>query len=205
MELKDKVLIALLSIIVIFFTINTVMTFTQFKAIQDKLEGTKSTIEVLQELNLKMDSINNSFDDKINEYNEILDSLPLGSPLDTIAISSNYGWRRSPFSRSWQLHTGLDLKGTYWDTVYATGSGIVTMSGWNSGYGRGIIIEHIGGYKSKYAHLSRAFVKRGEAIVDGQAIGRCGKTGAVTGQHLHYEVIRNKKTTDPYKYIIADI
>ena len=205
MEIKDKILITLLSIIGIFFTINTFMIFTQLKSIQDKLEGTESTIEVLQELNLKMDSINNSFNDKINEYDEILDSLPLGSPLDSVIVSSNYGWRRSPFSRRWQMHTGLDLKGTYWDTVYATGSGTVKMSGWNAGYGRCIIIDHIGGYKSKYAHLSRAFVKRGEAVVDGQPIGRCGKTGAVTGQHLHYEVIRNKETTDPYKYIFADI
>jgi len=204
-RIKDKILIASMSIIVIFFTINTVMIFAQFKEIQDKLEVTETTIEVLQELNLKIDVIRNSFNDKINEYDEILDSLPLGSPLETIAISSNYGWRRSPFSRSWQKHSGIDLKGTYWDTVYATGSGIITMSGWNAGYGRCIIIDHIGGYRSKYAHLSMAFVKRGDAIIDGQPIGRCGRTGAVTGQHLHYEVIRNKETTDPYKYIFADI
>jgi murein DD-endopeptidase MepM/ murein hydrolase activator NlpD len=205
MELRDKVLITLLSIIVIFFTINTIMVFTQLRAIQDKLEVTETTIEVLQELNLKMDSINNSFNNKIDEYNGILDSLPLGSPLDTVSISSNYGWRRSPFSRSWQRHSGIDLKGTYWDTVYSTGSGIVTMSGWNAGYGRCIIIDHVGGYKSKYAHLSRTFVKMGDSIIDGQSIGKCGKTGAVTGQHLHYEVIRNKETTDPYQYIFVDI
>lgn len=192
-------------IIVIFFTVNTIMLFTQFKSIHKKLKGTETAIEVLQDLNLKMDSINNSFDNKIKEYDSILDSLPLGSPLDTVSISSNYGWRRSPFSRSWQRHSGIDLKGTYWDTVYSTGSGIVTMSGWNAGYGRCIIINHIGGYKSKYAHLSRTFVKLGDSIIDGQPIGKCGRTGAVTGQHLHYEVIRNTQTTDPYPYIFADI
>ena len=194
-----------MSIIVIFFTINTIMLFIQFKSIHKKLKGTENAIEVLQNLNIKMDSINDSFDNKIREYDNILDSLPLGSPLDTVAISSNYGWRKNPFSRNWQRHSGIDLKGTYWDTVYATGSGIVKMSGWNSGYGRCIIIDHVSGYKSKYAHLSRTFVKRGDSIIDGQPIGKCGSTGAVTGQHLHYEVIRNNKTADPYAYIFADI
>ena len=59
----------------------------------------------------------------------------------------------------------------------------------------------MGGYESKYAHLSRIFVKRGENVVDGQPLGRCGSTGAVTGQHLHYEIIRNGEVTDPMVYI----
>ena len=200
-----KLLFGVLAVILVFFTVNTFIVFNKFQSIEKKLNGTEESIKMLRQINNKMDSINDSFDNRIQEYNDILDSLPLGSPLDTVAISSNYGWRRSPFSKNWQLHAGIDLKGTYWDTVYATGSGTITMSGWNSGYGRCIVIDHIGGYKSKYAHLSRTFVKKGDSVVDGQAIGKCGKTGAVTGQHLHYEVIRNKQTTDPYAYIFFDI
>jgi len=202
---KNKFLLLVLGLILVFFTINTVQVFYQFKAIQKKLDGQEESIKLMKDFNIKLDSLSNSFNEEIEYYEEVLDSLPLGSPLDTLEVSSNYGWRRSPLSRRWQLHTGLDLKGTYWDTVYATGSGIVDMSGWNAGYGRCIIINHTGGYKSKYAHLSRTFVKRGDTIIDGMAIGRCGKTGMVTGQHLHYEVIRYNKTTDPSYYISSDI
>ena len=150
-----------------------------------------------------IDSLENSFNKKLNEYNNILDSLPLGSPLDTTVIMSNFGPRRSPITGSWQHHAGVDLQGTYWDTVYATGGGVVIMANWNTGYGKCVEIEHIGGYHSKYAHLSRIWVKRGDSVNVGDPLGRCGRTGEVTGQHLHYEISRNDELTNPLPYIFV--
>ena len=100
------------------------------------------------------------------------------------------------------MHSGVDLIDTWKDTVYTTGDGVIKFAGWNAGYGRCVIVSHIGGYESKYAHLSRIFVKRGENVLDGQPLGRCGSTGMVTGQHLHYEIRRNGEVTDPMAYII---
>ena len=131
-----------------------------------------------------------------------MDSLPLGSPInDTIKISSDYGGRRNPFGNGWNFHSGLDIHAWIYDTIYSTGSGTVKKAYWMGGYGRCIVITHAGGYESTYAHLYRMFVNKGDSIRKGQAIGRAGNSGAVTGPHLHYEIRRDKKSTDPIEYI----
>ena len=162
----------------------------------------------IQNLTLDLETTQQNFYciiDSINGvYQNALDSLPLGSPLDTICVSSTYGVRRGPLSGGWKMHSGIDLKGTYWDTVYATGSGLVSMSKWNAGYGKCVRVDHILEYSSKYAHLSRIFVKKGDFVVKGQPLGKCGKTGATTGQHLHYEISVNGNTVDPYLFLFFD-
>jgi murein DD-endopeptidase MepM/ murein hydrolase activator NlpD len=150
-----------------------------------------SALNELRKLNLHYDSLLN-----------IVDSLPLGSPLDSLEISSEYGWRRSPFNVGWQMHGGTDYMAAWHDTVYATGNGVVSRSRWIGGYGRCIIIEHAWGYESKYAHLHKYFVKKGDTVYKGQAIARAGNSGAVTGPHLHYEVRRNGKTTNPEAFML---
>ena len=138
----------------------------------------------------------------IERLSGVLDSLPLGSPIsDSINISSNYGPRRNPLGTGWRFHSGLDIHAWIYDTIYSTGAGVVKFAGWNHGYGRTIMIEHVGGYESVYAHLYKIFVHKGDSITRGQALGRAGNSGAVTGPHLHYEIRRNDKTTDPLQYI----
>ena len=162
----------------------------------------------INDLTLELDERINHFHCQIDSINEIyqnaLDSLPLGSPLDTILISSNYGVRKSPLGARWRMHSGIDLKGTYWDTVFSTGNGVVTMAGWNAGYGKCVRVNHIEGYVSKYAHLSKIFVKRGQFVLKGTPLGKCGSTGASTGQHLHYEININGQTVDPYLFLTFD-
>ncbi len=145
-----------------------------------------SALNELRKLNLHYDSLLN-----------IVDSLPLGSPLDTLEISSDYGWRKSPVGLGWQMHSGTDYLAAWYDTVYATGSGVVRKTHWMGGYGRCIVIDHAWGYQSKYAHLYKYFVEKGDTVYKGQAIARAGNSGAVTGPHLHYEVKRGKKTVNP--------
>ena len=105
------------------------------------------------------------------------------------------------FLNGWNFHSGLDIHAWIYDTIYATGSGRVKTAYWMGGYGRCIVITHAGGYESTYAHLYRMFVNKGDSIRKGQAIGRAGNSGAVTGPHLHYEIRRDKKSTDPIEYI----
>ena len=130
-----------------------------------------------------------------------MDSLPLGSPLDTLILSSKFGWRKKPLGDGWQKHTGVDFLAAWYDTVYATGSGLVIKSGWSMGYGRQIKISHCGGYESTYAHLYKVFVRIGDSVTLGQPIGRAGNSGIVTGPHLHYEILRNDEKTNPIPYI----
>ena len=148
----------------------------------------------------KIDSLHNHLDSLYNDINilhQYLDSLPLGSPLDTLIISSHYGWRKLPLYGGWRMHSGTDFYAAWSDTVYSTGHGKITMSGWNLGYGRQIKISHCSGYESSYAHLYRLFVKVGDSVRLGDPIARAGNSGAVTGAHLHYEISRWGEKINP--------
>ena len=156
--------------------------------------------EIHQQNTSRIDSINTYIDslhENINVLHQYLDSLPLGSPLDTLIISSNYGWRKLPLYGGWRMHSGTDFYADWNDTVYSTGHGKITMSGWNFGYGRQIKISHCSGYESSYAHLYRLFVKVGDSVRLGDPIARAGNSGAVTGAHLHYEISRWGEKINP--------
>jgi murein DD-endopeptidase MepM/ murein hydrolase activator NlpD len=153
---------------------------------ENEIEDLKEEIEInLQDHQLDVDSLTQ----QIKSLELTLDSLPMGNPLDTLLIMDSFGTRKHPIFGTWQLHSGIDLIDTYKDTVYATASGISTMATWNAGYGKCITLKHAHGYSSKYAHLDRLFIEKGDSVVKGQPIGTMGSTGAVTGQHLHYEVL----------------
>jgi murein DD-endopeptidase MepM/ murein hydrolase activator NlpD len=131
--------------------------------------------------------------------------LPIGSPLDLTLIRSKFGNRRDPITRRWSKHQGLDLKGTSKDTVYSTGAGIIECSGWNHGYGKCIVIDHMNGYKTLYAHLSQCLVNEGTYITDHYPIGKVGSTGRSTGAHLHYEITYSNQHKDPINFIYINL
>ena len=165
----------------------------------------RDLIKIMNTHEKKMDKVLQQYRDMNTHYDSlinIVDSLPLGSPLDTLEISSDYGWRRSPFNVGWQMHAGTDYMAAWHDTVYATGNGVVSKSRWMGGYGRCIVIDHAWGYQSKYAHLYRYFVKTGDTVYKGEPIARAGNSGAVTGPHLHYEVRRNGKSANPSQFVL---
>jgi|7_EtaG_2_1085326.scaffolds.fasta_scaffold25269_2 murein DD-endopeptidase MepM/ murein hydrolase activator NlpD len=156
-------------------------------------------------LNNKVNILNDSIlvaNNHIDSLYSILDGLPLGSPLDSVQIDDRFGVRKHPVLKIWRRHWGLDMKGTYRDTIYATGIGKIKKASSGLGYGNYVIIKHLGGYESLYAHMNKVFVKEGDKIKRGDSIGTVGSTGFSTGPHLHYEVIRNNKKTDPEKYLL---
>lgn len=111
-------------------------------------------------------------------------------------INCPYGYRSSGF------HTGIDLGGSYGDNVYAYKSGtIIKVQHSNSSYGNMILIEHGNGMQSRYAHLSSTNVNVGDKVNAGSIIGFEGSTGNSTGVHLHFEIIINGNTVNPYNYI----
>jgi len=101
---------------------------------------------------------------------------------------------------SWR-HTAVDIAGPVGTPIYAADSGVVEVEGWGTGYGNQIVINHGGGKKTRYAHLSKFYVKKGEEVTKGQAIGAMGSTGWSTGPHLHFEVIINGTKYNPLNYI----
>lgn len=108
-------------------------------------------------------------------------------------ISSNYGYRWG------KLHTGMDIAGVKDKTIMAADNGKVTFAGWKGRYGNAIIIDHGGGYETLYGHLSKIEVEKGQKVAQGQKIGVMGSTGNSTGTHLHFEIIKDGKTTNPAK------
>jgi murein DD-endopeptidase MepM/ murein hydrolase activator NlpD len=76
-----------------------------------------------------------------------------------------------------------------------------TSSGWNVGYGNCILIDHGNGLKTRYAHLSKIYVRVGQRVGTGDKIGAVGSSGNSTGPHLHFEVIKNGRTQNPLNYL----
>ena len=86
--------------------------------------------------------------------------------------------------------------------VIAPAGGVVTYAGWREGLGRTVQIEHGYGYKTIYGHNSKLVVKKGDRVERGDVIAHVGSSGRSTGPHLHYEVHRNDKVVNPYKYVV---
>lgn len=111
-------------------------------------------------------------------------------------VTSNYNERR------WgRAHKGIDIANNYGVPVNASASGIVIYADWNGSYGRKVIIFHGFGYSTVYAHLNRIYVKEGEEVVKGQAIGEVGNSGRSTGPHLHYEVLKEGIPQNPRDFL----
>ncbi len=98
-------------------------------------------------------------------------------------------------------HTGVDVADRVGTPIYAADAGTVVTVGWNrGGYGNQIVIDHGGGKKTRYAHLSAFAINNGQKVKKGQYIAAMGSTGRSTGPHLHFEVILNGRVTNPLNY-----
>lgn len=114
-------------------------------------------------------------------------------------LSSRYGNRVHPIFKTKRLHAGVDLAAPLGTPVYAGGDGVVRRAQWVSGYGRFVELDHVNGYQTAYAHMSRIAdgLKPGDRVKQGQVVGYVGSTGNSTGNHLHYEIRINGRTADP--------
>ena len=130
----------------------------------------------------------------------IIQQSVFSSPLSGgYRISSPFGERIHPILRYRRMHTGVDLAAAYGTPIKSAGDGRVEFVGKKGGYGRYILINHGNGYKTGYGHLS-AFsrnLKNGLRVSRGQLIGKVGSSGLSSGPHLHYELIKDKKFTNP--------
>ena len=117
------------------------------------------------------------------------------TPINGARLSSGYGNRRHPILGYTKLHTGTDFAAPRGTPIYAAGNGSVVYAGRKGGYGIYVRIRHNGTYQTAYAHMSGIArgVRKGKRVDQGQVIGYVGTTGRSTGNHLHYEVIRNGK------------
>ncbi|MFZ2955465.1 MAG: M23 family metallopeptidase [Candidatus Ozemobacteraceae bacterium] len=112
-------------------------------------------------------------------------------------LSSPFGYRKSPFGRRIEFHSGIDLRAPRGTPIHAAAPGKVVFSGWKRGYGMTLEIEHANGIRTVYAHCSRLLATLGSSIQGGATIAQVGTTGSTTGSHLHFEVMRNNRLFNP--------
>ncbi len=152
-----------------------------------------------------------SFDEVVKlckENDEKLKCIPAIQPVankDLKYTASGYGLRIDPIYNTTKFHEGMDFSANIGTPVYATGDGVVTKAGWQSGYGKIIKIDHGYGYETWYAHLNDMDVRVGQKVVRGQVIGEVGNTGKSTGPHLHYEVHVKGRVVNPVNYYFMDL
>jgi murein DD-endopeptidase MepM/ murein hydrolase activator NlpD len=138
--------------------------------------------------------------DKVKKQVSYLNAMPSIKPVGT-KVTDTYGYRSNPFTnRGSEFHNGIDFAGDTGTSIKATGDGVVIFAGWQSGYGKVLIISHGYGVTTLYAHNSKLLVEKGDKVKKSQIISKMGSTGRSTGSHLHYEVRVNGKIVNPTKY-----
>lgn len=112
-------------------------------------------------------------------------------------ISSRYGMRRHPILGYRRMHAGLDFKAGYGTPIVAVTDATVSSAGRAGGCGNAVRLDHGNGLSTRYCHMSRMAVSRGQRVRRGQVIGYVGSTGLSTGPHLHYEMYRGGRAINP--------
>lgn len=106
-------------------------------------------------------------------------------------ITQYYSWR----------HRAIDIANKIGTPIYAAADGVVVVAGWGTGYGNHIDIDHGGGLKTRYAHMSKFYVGVGDHVKKGEVIGAMGSTGWSTGPHVHFEVMVGSEKYNPLNYL----
>ena len=158
--------------------------------------------EPAQRLKANLSNLNSQLQ-QFTELQDIMKRLPLAAPLDYFSISSHYGKRRDPINKRWAVHYGMDFGGLKHASVYVTAPGRVRYAGRKGKYGKLVEIDHGLGFRTKYGHLHKILVKRGQKVDYRTKIGLMGSSGRSTGPHLHYEVIVKGKHKNPWRFIKA--
>ena len=188
------------------------------------ISNKKNDIKILKASILGVSSIGNSDNEKPKEtiieikvFEKALEKahldlikkkhIPSQLPVDKkySAIASPFGNRKHPILNVSKIHEGVDFDVPYGENVYAGGNGTITYAGYMKGYGKLIKIGHSYKYESRYGHLSKLLVKKGQTVKKGDLIAKVGNTGLSTTAHLHYEIRVNGKAVNPVNYYNGNI
>jgi murein DD-endopeptidase MepM/ murein hydrolase activator NlpD len=141
--------------------------------------------------------------ERLKSLHDVMVRLPLVAPVTHAILSDGFGYRRDPVNGGGARHDGLDLRAVRDSAVIAPAAGTVIAAGWDGAFGNMIQIDHGFGVVSRYAHLSRMLVRKGDVVAPNEQIGVVGATGRVTGAHLHYEIWIDGQPRDPMRFITA--
>ncbi len=173
--------------------------------LQSLLSGNNSVLDRL-EREIKLESA--SFKKLISTLDDKEDSLrylPALKPVPSARLTGKFGRRLHPIYKRMHFHEGIDLGADRGTPILATADGYVTFTGRNGGYGLFVSINHKYGFETKYGHLQKIYVRKGQFVKRGDKIGEVGNTGLSTAPHLHYEVHYHGKAMNPQDYYFSNI
>jgi len=142
--------------------------------------------------------------DVLSSQKSLLVDIPTLWPLKDVRgwVTTPFGPAIHPFTGQWYLHKGIDIAQRLGTPVVATANGKVSKVDYEAlGYGHYVDLKHNYGFSTRYGHLSRSYVTKGQDVVRGQVIAALGASGLATGPHLHYEVRIGTQVVDPGKYL----
>ncbi len=150
-----------------------------------------------------------SYEDVVERYedNKVrFAHLPAVKPMEGYYSTNGFGPRLHPVLRIIKPHEGVDIANDVGTPVYASADGVIEYAGHTGGgYGNLVELNHGYGYTTAYAHLSKVLVREGQKVKRGDLIARSGRTGLVSGPHLHYEVRFNGIRQNPIDYFFDDV
>jgi murein DD-endopeptidase MepM/ murein hydrolase activator NlpD len=173
-------------------------------ATRDRLLGARADIDkLMRQARLQRQEYEEILS-HLEEANREVRTTPSLRPVNVGFVSSRYGWRMDPITGRRTMHRGVDFSARLGTPVQATADGVVTFSGVFQTYGNVVELSHGGGFVTRYGHLQRRLVQKGQRVTRGDVIGRVGSTGRSTFSHLHYEVERQGERVDPFRFVLAD-
>ncbi|GAA4350233.1 M23 family metallopeptidase [Kangiella taiwanensis] len=165
-----------------------------YQDVASSLDTIQSSIEAKEQQLFALESL--LLDKNISAEQKIT-----GRPVNTGWLSSPYGYRADPFTGKRAWHAGIDFSALAGSDVVATAAGVVTTVERKAGYGIFVEVSHGDGYTTRYGHNKTVLVKKGDLVEKGETIAKVGSTGRSTGPHVHYEVTRNGKRVNPWRYL----
>ncbi|RJE74276.1 M23 family metallopeptidase [Reichenbachiella sp. MSK19-1] len=175
--------------------------------------------DLLLEAYTKIDKLKKQMYIQTKSYDELIEmasnkeaffaSLPAIQPVSNKELkrfSSGFGYRTDPILKTRKMHWGVDFSAPKGTPIYTTGDGVVSrVHSSFGGYGKQIEIDHGYGYVTKYAHMSKFNVEKGQKVKRGECIGYVGDSGKSTAPHLHYEVSKDGKKINPVHFFYKDL
>lgn len=166
--------------------------------------NTDKVMQDLKSMHLKLAERKQSFNELktwVNTVQARFANTPSEWPLYG-NLMSYFGYRVFPWRG---FHAGIDISASFGAPVHATANGVVTYTGWRTGYGKTVEISHGNGLSTLFAHNSRFAVNNGQKIRKGQVIAYVGTSGYSTGPHVHYEVHKQGRAINPMALLNLDI
>ena len=130
--------------------------------------------------------------------------MPALHPILEGRITSDFGMRMHPIFKRYRKHPGVDFAAKAGSPIYAAADGIIKLAKYNGGYGNCVFIDHLYGFETRYGHMQKILVRKGQRVKRGDKIGLVGKTGIATAPHLHFEVHFNGHEVNPQHYFFDD-